>query len=108
MFHSRGRTLHLGPPRREIIHHVSTLDGLRLVSARGVVYRLATRAVLRGSSLLGGISMSDEPITDHGHDHVSRRTFLRAAAVTGAEAVSPAVLRGSAEAQETPSPIKQD
>ncbi|MGH8910748.1 MAG: twin-arginine translocation signal domain-containing protein, partial [Egibacteraceae bacterium] len=39
---------------------------------------------------------------------VSRRTFLRAAGVTGAVAVGPAVFRGRAEAQETPSPIRPD
>ena len=40
--------------------------------------------------------------------NVSRRTFLRAAGVTGAVALGPAVLRGRAEAQETPSPIRPD
>src|SRR5215831_13813330 len=52
--------------------------------------------------------MSDQPTTDHGHDHVSRRTFVRIAAATGAVAFSPTILRRSAEAQETPSPIKPD
>src|SRR5262245_30806336 len=108
MFHSGDRTLHLGSLRREIIHHVSTLDGLRLVSVRGVVYRLAHSRGVARTEFTRGYSMSDQPTTDHGHNHVSRRTFLRAAAVTGAVAVSPPVLRGSAEAQETPSPIKPD
>ena len=39
---------------------------------------------------------------------LSRRTFLRAAGVTGAAALSPAVIRKAAEAQETPSPIRPD
>ncbi len=49
-----------------------------------------------------------ESITGPGSDHLSRRTFLRAAGVTGAAALGPAVLRSRAEAQETPSPIRPD
>ena len=49
-----------------------------------------------------------ESITGPGSDHLSRRTFLRAAGVTGAAALGPAVLRSRAEAQETPSPIRAD
>jgi len=52
--------------------------------------------------------MSDQPVPGPGTDHLSRRTFLRAAGVTGAAALSPAVLRRRAEAQETPSPIRPD
>ncbi len=52
--------------------------------------------------------MSEESTVNPGHDHVSRRTFLRTAGVTGAVVFSPAVLRHSAEAQETPSPVKPD
>jgi len=52
--------------------------------------------------------MSDQPIPGPGSDHLSRRTFLRAAGVTGAAALSPAVIRKAAEAQETPSPIRPD
>src|SRR5258705_612056 len=52
--------------------------------------------------------MSEQPITGPGRDQVSRRTFLRAAGVTGAAALSPGVLRRRAEAQETPSPIRPD
>src|SRR5499427_9115632 len=54
-----------------------------------------------------GCPMS-EPITGPGSDHLSRRTFLRAAGVTGAAALGPAVLRSRAEAQETPSPVRPD
>src|SRR5262249_3514767 len=54
-----------------------------------------------------GCPMS-ESITGRGSDHLSRRTFLRAAGVTGAAALGPAVLRSRAEAQETPSPIRPD
>src|SRR5215470_17950484 len=54
-----------------------------------------------------GCPMS-ESITGPGSDHLSRRTFLRAAGVTGAAALGPAVLRSRAEAQETPSPIRPD
>jgi peptide/nickel transport system substrate-binding protein len=40
---------------------------------------------------------------------VSRRAFLRTAGVVGgAAAIGPAVLRGRAEAQETPSPVRPD
>ena len=52
--------------------------------------------------------MSDQPIPGPASDHLSRRTFLRAAGATGAVALSPAVLRKRAEAQETPSPIRPD
>jgi ABC-type transport system substrate-binding protein len=54
--------------------------------------------------------MSDQPIPGPGSDHLSlsRRTFLRAAGATGAVALSPAVLRKRAEAQETPSPVRPD
>src|SRR5215471_14863538 len=79
----------------------------RLVSARRVVYGAATsRADARVESTRGG-PMS-ESITGAGSDHLSRRTFLRAAGVTGAAALGPAVLRSRAEAQETPSPIRPD
>ncbi|HEX6774577.1 MAG TPA: ABC transporter substrate-binding protein, partial [Methylomirabilota bacterium] len=52
--------------------------------------------------------MSDRPIPGSGSDHLSRRTFLRAAGATGAAALSPAILRRRAEAQETPSPVRPD
>src|SRR5437867_1663185 len=52
--------------------------------------------------------MSDQPIPGPASDHLSRRTFLRAAGATGAVALSPAVLRKRAEAQETPSPLRPD
>jgi ABC-type transport system substrate-binding protein len=39
---------------------------------------------------------------------VTRRRFLQAAAAGGAAALGPAVLRGEARAQETPSPIRPD
>src|SRR5215468_2320598 len=79
----------------------------RLVSARRVVYGAATsRADARVESTRG-CAMS-ESITGAGSDHLSRRTFLRAAGVTGAAALGPAVLRSRAEAQETPSPIRPD
>ena len=52
--------------------------------------------------------MSDQPIAGPGSHHLSRRTFLRAAGATGAAALSPAILRKRAEAQETPSPVRPD
>ena len=52
--------------------------------------------------------MSDRSRPGSASKHVSRRTFLRAAGVTGAAALSPAVIRRAAEAQETPSPIRPD
>src|SRR5262252_5871185 len=79
----------------------------RLVSARRVVYGAATsRADARVESTRG-CPMS-ESITGAGSDHLSRRTFLRAAGVTGAAALGPAVLRSRAAAQETPSPVRPD
>src|SRR5499433_393727 len=65
------------------------------------------RARMRGQNAQGGVHMS-EPTTGPGRAHLSRRTFLRAAGVTGAAALGPAVLRSRAEAQETPSPIRPD
>ena len=51
--------------------------------------------------------MSDP--TNHSKKSVSRRAFLRTAGVVGgAAALGPAVLRGRAEAQETPSPVRPD
>jgi peptide/nickel transport system substrate-binding protein len=52
--------------------------------------------------------MAEQPGSVPRSRTVSRRTFLRAAGVTGAVALGPAVLRGRAEAQETPSPIRPD
>jgi len=43
--------------------------------------------------------MSDQTDSGHRPTTLSRRTFLRAAGVTGAAALSPAVLRRGAEAQ---------
>jgi ABC-type transport system substrate-binding protein len=52
--------------------------------------------------------MSDSPSPDRSTS-VSRRAFLRTAGVAGgAAALGPAVLRGRAEAQETPSPVRPD
>jgi ABC-type transport system substrate-binding protein len=52
--------------------------------------------------------MSDSPRPDRSTS-VSRRAFLRTAGVAGgAAALGPAVLRGRAEAQETPSPVRPD
>src|SRR5262245_61984428 len=76
----------------------------RLVSARRVVYRAATSRTDARAESTRGCPMS-ESITGPGRDHLSRRTFLRAAGVTGAAALGPAVLRSRAEAQETPSPV---
>jgi peptide/nickel transport system substrate-binding protein len=52
--------------------------------------------------------MSDRSLSRPDRKPLSRRTFLRAAGVTGAAALSPAVIRRAAEAQETPSPIRPD
>jgi peptide/nickel transport system substrate-binding protein len=52
--------------------------------------------------------MEKQPKSGSRPGNVSRRTFLRAAGLTGAVALGPAVLRGRAEAQETPSPIRPD
>ena len=52
--------------------------------------------------------MADQSQSRPRRGTVSRRTFLRAAGVTGAIALGPAVLRGRGEAQETPSPILRD
>jgi peptide/nickel transport system substrate-binding protein len=52
--------------------------------------------------------MSDQPVSGNRPDTLSRRTFLRAAGVAGGAALGPAVLRRTAEAQETPSPIRPD
>ncbi len=52
--------------------------------------------------------MADQPQSRPRRGTVSRRTFLRAAGVTGAVALGPAVLRGRGEAQETPSPVRPD
>ncbi len=53
--------------------------------------------------------MSDPTTPDSPKPPVSRRAFLRTAGVAGgAAALGPAVLRGRAEAQETPSPVRPD
>ena len=53
--------------------------------------------------------MSDPTNSGHSKRSVSRRAFLRTAGVVGgAAALGPAVLRGRAEAQETPSPVRPD
>jgi peptide/nickel transport system substrate-binding protein len=53
--------------------------------------------------------MSDPTNPGHSKKSVSRRAFLRTAGVVGgAAALGPAVLRGRAEAQETPSPVRPD
>ena len=52
--------------------------------------------------------MSDRSLSRPDRKRLSRRTFLRAAGVTGAVALSPAVIRRAAEAQEIPSPIRPD
>ena len=53
--------------------------------------------------------MSDPTTPDRPKSPVSRRAFLRTAGVAGgAAALGPAVLRGRAEAQETPSPVRPD
>ncbi|HET6368662.1 MAG TPA: ABC transporter substrate-binding protein [Pseudomonadales bacterium] len=53
--------------------------------------------------------MSDLTNSGHSKKSVSRRAFLRTAGVVGgAAALGPAVLRGRAEAQETPSPVRPD
>ena len=53
--------------------------------------------------------MSDPTTPDRPKPPVSRRDFLRTAGVAGgAAALGPAVLRGRAEAQETPSPVRPD
>ena len=53
--------------------------------------------------------MSDPTNSGHSKKSVSRRAFLRTAGmVGGAAALGPAVLRGRAEAQETPSPVRPD
>jgi peptide/nickel transport system substrate-binding protein len=52
--------------------------------------------------------MSDRSLSRPDRKRLSRRSFLRAAGVTGAAALSPAVIRRAAEAQETPSPIRPD
>src|SRR6266702_5323181 len=80
--------------------------GARLVSAPGVVYVAATSRIDARAEPTRGYPMSDRPILGRGR--LSRRTFLRAAGVTGAAALGPAVLRRHAEAQETPSPVRPD
>ena len=53
--------------------------------------------------------MSDPSNSGHSKKAVSRRAFLRTAGVVGgAAALGPAVLRGRAEAQETPSLVRPD
>ena len=52
--------------------------------------------------------MAEQPKSGPRPGNVGRRTFLRAAGVTGAVALGPAVLRRPAEAQETPSPIRPE
>jgi peptide/nickel transport system substrate-binding protein len=53
--------------------------------------------------------MSDPTNSGHSKKPVSRRAFLRTAGVAGgAAALGPAILRGRAEAQETPSPVRPD
>jgi peptide/nickel transport system substrate-binding protein len=53
--------------------------------------------------------MSDPTNSGRPKNPVSRRAFLRTAGVVGgAAAIGPAVLRGRAEAQETPSPVRPD
>src|SRR5262252_9815704 len=79
----------------------------RLVSARRVVYGAATSRTDARAESTRGCPMS-ESMTGPGRDHLSRRTFLRAAGVTGAAALGPAVLRSRAEAQETLSPVRPD
>jgi ABC-type transport system substrate-binding protein len=53
--------------------------------------------------------MSDAKNSGRPKNPVSRRAFLRTAGMAGgAAALGPAVLRGRAEAQETPSPVRPD
>jgi ABC-type transport system substrate-binding protein len=53
--------------------------------------------------------MSDSKNSGRPKNPVSRRAFLRTAGMAGgAAALGPAVLRGRAEAQETPSPVRPD
>jgi peptide/nickel transport system substrate-binding protein len=53
--------------------------------------------------------MSDPSNPDRSKHPVSRRAFLRTAGMAGgAAALGPAILRGRAEAQETPSPVRPD
>ncbi|HTK90633.1 MAG TPA: ABC transporter substrate-binding protein [Verrucomicrobiae bacterium] len=53
--------------------------------------------------------MANSTRSDRSQQPVSRRAFLRTAGVGGgAAALGPAVLRGRAEAQETPSPVRPD
>jgi peptide/nickel transport system substrate-binding protein len=53
--------------------------------------------------------MANSTRSDRSQQPVSRRAFLRTAGVAGgAAALGPAVLRGRAEAQETPSPVRPD
>jgi len=52
--------------------------------------------------------MADQPESRPRRGTVSRRSFLRAAGVTGAVALGPTVLRNRALAQETPSPVRPD
>ena len=52
--------------------------------------------------------MAGQPESRPRRGTVSRRSFLRAAGVTGAVALGPTVLRNRALAQETPSPVRPD
>jgi len=52
--------------------------------------------------------MADQPESRPRRGTVSRRSFLRAAGVTGAVALGPTVLRNRALAQEAPSPVRPD
>src|SRR4029453_6535035 len=72
--------------------------GSRLVTAGRVVYRAATSRIAARAEPTRGCPMSDRPIPGSGSDHLSRRTFLRAAGATGAAALSPAILRRRGEA----------
>src|SRR5215831_18946583 len=67
------------------------------------------RIAARGSPQ-EGVAMSDSTPSDRSQQPpVTRRAFLRTAGVAGgAVALGPAVLRGRAEAQETPSPVRPD
>src|SRR6266496_3505 len=66
------------------------------------------RASVLGSNPQEAPPMADQPESRPRRGTVSRRSFLRAAGVTGAVALGPTVLRNRALAQETPSPVRPD
>ena len=69
---------------------------------------LSTRADRAVHLQRGGFDMSKRSQSPSDSTNVNRRQFLKSAIVIAGAGVSPAVLQGRAEAQETPSPIRPE